>query len=147
MADNTTTTNPVLEPVCSKDTVFDWQTESWIGRHEAICKAVQEGDPEVIFIGDSITHHFEREGVESWTANYAKYRPVNMGFGGDRIPDHHQAKIDEIREKQREVRAQLKQAKTGKRTFWSEVARGLEEDIDGATRRYHRWLEDIDTET
>ena len=74
-------------------------------------------------------------------------RVVKQRFGGDRIPDHHQAKIDEIREKQREVRAQLKQAKTGKRTFWSEVARGLEEDIDGATRRYHRWLEDIDTET
>lgn len=74
-------------------------------------------------------------------------RVVKHRFGGDRIPDHHRAKIDEIREKQREIRAQLSEAKTGKRTFWSEVARGLEEDIDGATRRYHRWLEDIDTET
>ncbi len=77
--------NPLLEPVCLKDVVFDWKTESWLERHEAICKAVQEEDPEVIFIGDSIIHHWEREGIESWTANYAKYRPVNMGFGGDRI--------------------------------------------------------------
>lgn len=77
--------NPLLEPVCLKDVVFDWKTESWIGRHEAICKAVGTGDPEVIFIGDSITHHWEREGVEHWNAHYARFNPVNMGFGGDRI--------------------------------------------------------------
>lgn len=77
--------NPVLTPVCLKDIVFDWKTESWIGRHEAVCEAVQQGDPEVIFIGDSITHHWEREGIDSWEAHFAKYKPVNMGFGGDRI--------------------------------------------------------------
>lgn len=77
--------NPLLEPVCLKDVVFDWKTETWIGRHEAICTAVQEGDPELIFIGDSITHHWERDGIDSWTANYAKFHPINMGFGGDRI--------------------------------------------------------------
>lgn len=84
-AELTKTGNPLLEPVCLKDIVFDWKTETWIGRHEAICKAVQEGNPEVIFIGDSITHHWEREGREHWIKNYAQYRPVNMGFGGDRI--------------------------------------------------------------
>ena len=77
--------NLLLKPVCLEGIVFDWKTETWIGRHEAICRAVAEGDPEVIFIGDSITHHWERDGIDSWTANFAKFRPVNMGFGGDRI--------------------------------------------------------------
>ncbi len=85
LSDRVNKPNHLLEPVCLEEVVFDWKTETWMGRHEAICKAVQEGDPEVIFIGDSITHHWERDGVESWVANYAKYRPVNMGFGGDRI--------------------------------------------------------------
>lgn len=85
MYDTAQKLNPLLEPVCSKDVVFDWKTETWMGRHEAICKAVTEGDPEVIFIGDSIIHHWEREGIDSWTAHFAKFCPVNMGFGGDRI--------------------------------------------------------------
>lgn len=77
--------NPLLEPVCLKGVVFDWKTESWIGRHEAICRSVAEGDPEVIFIGDSITHFWEREGSLSWKENYGRFNPVNMGFGGDRV--------------------------------------------------------------
>lgn len=77
--------NPLLEPVCLDGVVFDWKTESWLGRHETRCQAVREGDPEVIFIGDSITHHWEREGVEHWKANYARFNPVNLGFGGDRV--------------------------------------------------------------
>lgn len=77
--------NPLLEPVCLDSVVFDWKTESWMDRHEAICHSAAEGDPRVIFIGDSITHFWEREGAEHWIKNYAHLRPINMGFSGDRI--------------------------------------------------------------
>jgi beta-glucosidase len=77
--------NPVLEPVCLPNTRFDNGWESWMGRHESVCRAAREGDPEVIFIGDSITHFWEDTGKPHWKKNYAKYSPINMGFGGDRI--------------------------------------------------------------
>ncbi|MBN2684148.1 MAG: hypothetical protein JXR40_02610 [Pontiellaceae bacterium] len=77
--------NPLLEPICLDGVVFDWKTESWLGRHEAVCRAAAEGNPQVIFIGDSITHFWEREGAEHWIKNYAQLCPINMGFGGDRI--------------------------------------------------------------
>lgn len=77
--------NPVLGPVCLPNTRFDNGWESWMGRHESICKAVRDGEPEVIFIGDSITHFWEDVGKPHWKKHYAKYSPVNMGFGGDRI--------------------------------------------------------------
>jgi lysophospholipase L1-like esterase len=77
--------NPLLEPVCLDEVVFDWKTESWMGRHEAVCRAAAEGNPQVIFIGDSSTHFWEREGAEHWIKNYAQLHPINMGFGGDQI--------------------------------------------------------------
>ena len=77
--------NPVLAPVCSPHTRFDSGWESWMGRHESICKDAREGYPEVIFIGDSITHFWQDVGKPHWKKNYAKYSPINMGFGGDRI--------------------------------------------------------------
>jgi len=77
--------NPLLVPACLPDTVFDHGMESWMGRHEAVCRAVEQGDPEVVFIGDSITHFWEDTGREAWDMHFARFRPVNMGFGGDRI--------------------------------------------------------------
>lgn len=79
------TFNSLLGPVCSPNARFDNGWESWMGRHESICKEAREKDPEVIFIGDSITHFWQDVGKPHWKKNYARYTPINMGFGGDRI--------------------------------------------------------------
>ena len=77
--------NTALGAVCSPNTRFDSGWESWMGRHESICKEARDGEPEVIFIGDSITHFWQDVGKPHWKKNYTKYSPINMGFGGDRI--------------------------------------------------------------
>jgi lysophospholipase L1-like esterase len=69
--------NSAVTPVPRQD---DW----WIKRHQAIVKQNKQDRPEVIFIGDSITHGWEDQGKEVWQKYYAPRNAVNMGFGGDR---------------------------------------------------------------
>lgn len=63
----------------------------WFKRHEEIVKKQRSLDPQIVFIGDSITHGWDandslrgnvKERFEYW---FGKYRPLNMGFGWDRI--------------------------------------------------------------
>jgi beta-glucosidase len=56
----------------------------WMQRHQGVLDKVQHVKPEVIFIGDSITHGWDNKGKEVWDQYYAEYNPVNMGFSGDR---------------------------------------------------------------
>jgi lysophospholipase L1-like esterase len=62
----------------------------WYARHDAELKAVQGADPEVVLIGDSITHFWggdppgPNHGPESWKAAFAGRRVLNLGFGWDR---------------------------------------------------------------
>jgi beta-glucosidase len=65
-----------------------WSMDWWIPRHEqklaeiaALRAAGQQ--PDVVFIGDSITHNWEKDGQDVWAANYAKYHALDLGFGGD----------------------------------------------------------------
>jgi len=59
---------------------LDW----WTQRHQGVLEQVPEGNPEVIFIGDSITHFWDNKGKAIWQQYYAQYNPINMGFSGDR---------------------------------------------------------------
>ncbi|HEY1147383.1 MAG TPA: GDSL-type esterase/lipase family protein [Pseudoduganella sp.] len=66
-----------------------WSISWWMPRHlaklEANRKLKAEGKrSEVIFIGDSITEGWEKDGKNVWANNYAKYNAVALGFGGDR---------------------------------------------------------------
>lgn len=73
---------PKLEEDC-----YDW----W-ERHEQVLRVQSELNPEVVLIGDSITHFWGGEpkspGIaghaEAWNAAFEKYRVLNMGFGWDR---------------------------------------------------------------
>jgi lysophospholipase L1-like esterase len=62
----------------------------WYARHEAVLKAIQGADPEVVMIGDSITHFWggdppgPNHGAESWKAAFGDRHVVNLGFGWDR---------------------------------------------------------------
>jgi lysophospholipase L1-like esterase len=58
--------------------------EWWPVRHQAIVDRVKQGNVDLIFIGDSITHGWEASGKDVWQQYYAKRNAVNMGYGGDR---------------------------------------------------------------
>jgi len=58
--------------------------EWWQQRHAAMNARVQQGDADLIFIGDSITQGWEGGGREIWEQYYADRRAVNLGISGDR---------------------------------------------------------------
>lgn len=63
----------------------DW----WLPLHkqklEEKQKLVAAGTgPEIVFIGDSITQGWEKEGREVWQRHYVPHRALSLGFGGDR---------------------------------------------------------------
>jgi beta-glucosidase len=56
----------------------------WLKRHESFNERVKQGNVDLLFIGDSITQGWEREGKKVWEKHYAKRNAVNLGIGGDR---------------------------------------------------------------
>jgi lysophospholipase L1-like esterase len=57
----------------------------WWGRlHYKILNQIATRDVDLIFVGDSITHGFDRAGKEMWGKYYARRNAVNMGISGDR---------------------------------------------------------------
>ncbi|MDQ6423422.1 GDSL-type esterase/lipase family protein [Paenibacillus sp. LHD-117] len=73
---------PKLEEDC-----YDW----W-ERHEQVLREQAAINPEIVLIGDSITHFWGGEprtngiqvATDSWNAVFAPYRVLNLGFGWDR---------------------------------------------------------------
>ncbi len=61
-----------------------WAVSWWKPRHEAVNKRLKEGNIDLLWIGNSITHGWENDGKEIWDTYYAPRNAVNMGFGGDR---------------------------------------------------------------
>lgn len=65
----------------------------WYARHEAILCIARKINPEIVLIGDSITHFWGGEPQEptqlrgplAWQRAFGPYRTLNMGFGWDRI--------------------------------------------------------------
>jgi len=62
----------------------------WRTRHEAKLKEILRIDPDLIFLGDSITQDWERVGPPEWQdfapvwqSFYGNRRPLNLGFKGD----------------------------------------------------------------
>ena len=52
-------------------------------RHKQFLKIVAKGEGDVVFIGDSITQGWEGAGKKVWAENFAQFKPVNLGIGGD----------------------------------------------------------------
>ncbi len=59
---------------------YNW----WGARHLGVLDRLKQGNVDLIFVGDSITHGWEKSGKEIWDKYYAPRNAVNMGFGGDR---------------------------------------------------------------
>ena len=64
----------------------EWAKSWWMPRHEQKLAEAQklEGQVDLLFIGDSITHGWESGGKAVWNEYYAHRRPFNVGFSGDR---------------------------------------------------------------
>ena len=66
-----------------------WAVDWWLPRHkdklEEKRKLIDAGtQPGIVFIGDSITEGWEKEGREVWRRHYARHNALALGFGGDR---------------------------------------------------------------
>lgn len=58
----------------------------WVKRHEQFNKNVQanQGNIDLIFVGDSITQGWEGRGKDVWDRYYSHRKPLNLGIDGDR---------------------------------------------------------------
>ncbi len=56
----------------------------WKKRHEQKVAAAKGAECDLLFIGDSITHGWENAGKNVWAEYYAKRKPFNIGFSGDK---------------------------------------------------------------
>lgn len=69
-----------------------WPSYDWAKRHELTSAAVKKAKPQILFIGDSITHFFGGEqfdsytmrGQQTWGEFYAPRNAGNLGFGWDK---------------------------------------------------------------
>lgn len=57
---------------------------TWLKRHQAIVNRVKQGNVDLLMIGDSITHGWERSGKQVWDKYYAPRNAVNLGYDGDK---------------------------------------------------------------
>ena len=55
----------------------------WRPRLQEKIELNKQLNPQLIFIGDSITHWWEKYGTETWKKYYGKYNAANFGYGGD----------------------------------------------------------------
>ena len=76
------------ESVAARPLEQVWSMDWWIPRHEqklaeiAALRAAHV-EPDVVFVGDSITHNWEKDGKSVWQDRYATLHALDLGFGGD----------------------------------------------------------------
>jgi lysophospholipase L1-like esterase len=80
-------TNNAIVPV----TWLERDSYNWDQRHAAVLEVQKTLDPEIVLIGDSITHFWggppivgQQRGTNAWAATFGDHRVLNMGFGWDR---------------------------------------------------------------
>ncbi|MGL4854444.1 MAG: exo-alpha-sialidase [Lentisphaeria bacterium] len=80
----------VLDPAESQiaDAKFGWGL--WKQRHEQFSASAKAGDVDLVLLGDSITHYWQKnsmcktDGQKVWDEYWANKKVVNMGIGSDR---------------------------------------------------------------
>jgi lysophospholipase L1-like esterase len=53
-------------------------------RHESFNVISKQGEAQLVFLGDSITHGWDGKGKAVWTKDWAPLKAANFGIGGDR---------------------------------------------------------------
>jgi hypothetical protein len=67
---------------CTKPDHRD-HTPGWTARHESFNAAAAKGDVDLVFLGDSISHRWEREGAATWKTYYGQRKAANFGIDSD----------------------------------------------------------------
>jgi lysophospholipase L1-like esterase len=69
----------------------DWRVYDWTTRHREASALMRTRQPDIVMLGDSITHFWggepvggRRTGVEEWDRFFAGRTVVNLGYGWDR---------------------------------------------------------------
>jgi lysophospholipase L1-like esterase len=69
----------------------DWKNYDWVRRHESIVGLMRKRPPELVFLGDSITHFWGGEPADArlrgpavWEKYYGSRKAINLGYGWDR---------------------------------------------------------------
>ena len=93
-ADPIAKSNPYIVPSTVVPVTQDrsWPQYDWSKRHELTSEAVKHAKPQILFVGDSITHFFGGEqfdsyalrGQQTWGEFYAPRNAGNLGFGWDK---------------------------------------------------------------
>ncbi|NLX13970.1 MAG: GDSL family lipase [Phycisphaerales bacterium] len=68
--------NKAIQPVSRNNNT------RWAQRQDAVNARVQQGNVDLLFLGDSITHGWERHEA-LWTKYFGQWNAVNAGFSGD----------------------------------------------------------------
>ncbi len=76
--------NPAVAPTPRTEMAWANRGETWMGRFYENFRQLRAGDVDLLFIGDSITHGWERGGSATFEKYYGHRNAVNLGFGGDR---------------------------------------------------------------
>lgn len=64
--------------------VYPWMTlEKWREFHAGDLARAKEGRIDVLFLGDSITEAWDKNGAKVWESNFAPLHAANFGIGGD----------------------------------------------------------------
>lgn len=63
-----------------------WAVDWWLPRHQEKVALAKQGNIDLLMIGDSITHGWEKEneGLTTWQKYFSDINTLNIGFGGDR---------------------------------------------------------------
>ncbi|ETI60626.1 platelet-activating factor acetylhydrolase IB subunit [Marinomonas profundimaris] len=76
---------PINQSKCLSVTPAPQDTVWWLPRHEAKLAEKNTMDRvDLVFLGDSITQAWEKEGADVWEAFYQPRHALNLGFNGDR---------------------------------------------------------------
>lgn len=75
--------NPAIHPALRPDYTSELLAE-WFARHEQLCARAKRGDIDVLFLGDSLTEGWEKQGASAWQRILARHRAANFGRSGDR---------------------------------------------------------------
>lgn len=71
---------PETRPVAQDPDIVSW----WPSRHQEVLEQIKCKNVDLIIVGDSITHRWEKQGNKIWDQYYKYRNALNLGFGGDR---------------------------------------------------------------